>query len=689
MSINPSYLLINTPLTDPSSPYHSISYLIGAATAHGYLDFECIDANIDMLNHLADPMNTRSLLERANSYIAMADELPRLSRVQQVHYRRALMGTGLTPAYIAEAVSVLRNPDEFYDYDLYQRAVMIVKRWWNLLVFDRIHYTNDPILQYDVSLIDFDSLESLANTDMLEAFVSPYRAYFDNPFRAAIASKQFDLIGLSVNYASQLPFAVFMAKMIKQISPESFLCIGGTEISDISKYLEPSRSIFEIFASCDGIVVGEGETPFTEILSAISQGQPDSIACVPGILTKKNSPLRSCVSPSYEALESLPSPRYDVWDWSSYWAPEPIVLYSPTRGCYWNKCTFCDYGLNTDAPTSPSRERPIEILTQELCEISKIGGVVLFAVDAISPSYLNKICDTLIDNRIPIQWSAEIRLEKKFRSRTYVERLKKSGCISASFGLESASPRILKLLDKGIDIEIIPAIIKNFWSAGIGVELMCFTGFPTETEEEATQTENFLREHKNHWSLAAVGNYELTDGSIVAKSPDSFGIEIECGWKSDIRRRLRWREKGKKRTRCRQPSNIKDLQEFKDDRPFLGGLSCGHTLLYFKKFGKQLKDNNSTSYSSDRLNTSKNIQTSYSNIRSFAKVGGHEALGEGVGSLPTKELRRWLLEKNVENTFTSTRIEILPNGEFFETPWASSKSGSQAFRHLKDKLISQ
>jgi len=43
------YLLINPPLTDPTGPYHSISYLVGHAESQGFPRHFVIDANIEAL----------------------------------------------------------------------------------------------------------------------------------------------------------------------------------------------------------------------------------------------------------------------------------------------------------------------------------------------------------------------------------------------------------------------------------------------------------------------------------------------------------------------------------------------------------------------------------------------------------------------------------------------------------------
>ena len=40
------------------------------------------------------------------------------------------------------------------------------------------------------------------------------------------------VVGLSVSYFSQLPFAIAFSRVIRAVLPECLLCLGGTEISD-------------------------------------------------------------------------------------------------------------------------------------------------------------------------------------------------------------------------------------------------------------------------------------------------------------------------------------------------------------------------------------------------------------------------------------------------------------------------
>src|SRR5687767_12111186 len=81
------YLLVNTPLTDPTAPYHSISYLVGTAAAAGFTGFKALDANVQALNFLASRERMEALLETCAARRAELERKPRLTRLDQAAYR--------------------------------------------------------------------------------------------------------------------------------------------------------------------------------------------------------------------------------------------------------------------------------------------------------------------------------------------------------------------------------------------------------------------------------------------------------------------------------------------------------------------------------------------------------------------------------------------------------------------------
>jgi len=156
-------------------------------------------------------------------------------------------------------------------------------------------------------------------------------------------------------------------------------------------------------------------------------------------------------------------------------------------------------------PTSPSRIRPIDLAISDIKRIMAIGRTLYFAVDAMSPSYLRRLAEAIVDGGIEIRWAAELRLERLFAS-DMASLLRASGCIAVSFGYESGSQRILDAINKGVRLQTVPALLAELRRVNIGVQMMGFIGFPGESEQEAIATFQFLHQHHNDWSLAGIGD---------------------------------------------------------------------------------------------------------------------------------------------------------------------------------------
>lgn len=601
------FLLINPPLTDPTTPYHSLSYVSAAAKAAGYVGGTCLDANIEALNYQARPEVVAALIDLARTVrerIECADVPP--TRLQELEYRHALLGLTLEPADVQAAVTALRSADSFYDFETYRAAVETVSRWIQLLPLKTAPgmYSRSFEVVQD-GMFDLDDRRTLTSRETLERIAGGFSDYLDGPFNDVLRISPWRFVGLSIAYASQLPIALAMARRIRDLAPDAVLVAGGTEVSDLAKFC-PSRVTFaDILAPFDVVVLGEGESAVVEILRAVDTTTGRRAALerltstdAPGVhVTRKLTELpgKPFGEVMFEDLASLPTPDWGAWDWDAYWSPENVLLYSPTRGCYWNKCTFCDYGLNTDAPTAPSREVPPAQLRRDLAALTEYGRTVYFAVDAMSPRYIRTLLEVLEDPGTSLRWSAELRLERNFPQRHLGPRLAAAGCVAVSFGYESGSQRILDLIDKGVRLDAVPSVLRELSANNIGVQMMGFIGFPTEREEEALETFAFLQHHAADWTIAGIGDFALTSGSIVARQPSKFGIRvIRPDGADSVRRVLTWRPEddpegrvfGERTSRIRRASQ--EIRRFAHDRPFVGGIDSGHTILYFARNGREL-----------------------------------------------------------------------------------------------------
>jgi hypothetical protein len=120
-----------------------------------------------------------------------------------------------------------------------------------------------------------------------------------------------------------------------------------------------------------------------------------------------------------------------------------------------------------------------------------------------------------------------VRFEKAFTPEL-ARLLARSGCIAVSGGLEVASDRLLKLMNKGVTVEQVARVTRAFTDAGILVHAYLMYGFPTQTEQETIDALERVRQ------LFAAGciqsaywhRFSATIHSPIGREPAKFGIEL-------------------------------------------------------------------------------------------------------------------------------------------------------------------
>ena len=435
---------------------------------------------------------------------------------------------------------MLRTRERFFDFDLYQESVEALQSYFCILA--ALSYPSDigNFRQASRGRFSQCNLRDLFDPELGRRICRPLLRFLDARLAADPDFEAADLIGVSIVYEHQMFHAIQYARWLKRRWPEKQVLFGGTSISQLYKYLKDKRDMKYFFEFVDGVVAGEGETAICQIAEAgeVAPGMP-----VQNLVTydAKRDDVHLPEHIHYENVAALGRPIFEH-DWDLYLSPERGINYSPSRGCYWNKCTFCDYGLNTATPTSPWRERRIEQVIDDLRHAVDDCGArfVYFAVDVMSPSYLDRLSDALVESGLGLRWGAEIRMERVF-SPERCRKIQASGCVHVSFGMESGTQRILDLIDKGTRIEYMSQTMQNFAEAGVAVHLFTFTGFPTETPEEAQQTRDFIRANRQWWSGGGLGSFLLTGTAIVARDPARFGVELIETEDADVARSLAYK----------------------------------------------------------------------------------------------------------------------------------------------------
>ena len=242
---------------------------------------------------------------------------------------------------------------------------------------------------------------------------------------------------------------------------------------------------------------------------------------------KENIPFAESGTPSYEGLLQnnyinmieLTNPMHALWS-NGKW--NKLML---AHGCYWGKCAFCDGALDY---VKRFDQAPVELIVDRMeAVIAQTGQTGFHFVDeAAPPALLRKLAEEIIRRKLTVSYWTNVRFEKSYTPELcYL--LAQSGCIAISGGLEVASPRILKMINKGITVESASESMRNFTEAGIMTHAYLMYGFPTETARETIDSLEVVRNlFANGWIQSAFWHrYAMTIHSPSGICPESVGAK--------------------------------------------------------------------------------------------------------------------------------------------------------------------
>jgi hypothetical protein len=564
--------LVYPPTCDPTAPYLSVPTLAGYLRREG-LSVLPVDANVEAWESLLARDALAPLAERLVERLARLDRKASLSHVEQLAYVALWEARGdadVAPAAIDDAVAVLRDRERFYDPAAYDTAIAVVESAQRLV---GAAYT--PLtVSFTAYRTPFSFLTPETIADDARDERDPFHAYFA-ALAARLAEARPAVVGISIAFPGQLQPAYALAHRLARELPGVHLTVGGPAITQLLTRLNGDR-LARAIAPFHSAVLFEGEVALTELVRAVKRGEP---------------PCGAIRGEQIEDMAKLPAPDFDGLPLDRYYSPELVLPYDPTRGCYWGKCTFCHYGL-AEVGTAAYRERPVDAMMAHLDQLASRHGVSRFYLsqDSVSPKTALKLARAIRDAGKPWHWATDMRPEKSLTLERCRE-LADGGAIAMAYGVESAAPRVLKLIDKGVPVQTVETAIANLASAGVAVEAMCFTEFPTETYREAIATIAMLDRLRDHVALFICGEFDLTHGALVAQRPAEFGLaetwqlagdELGCG--------LFYAEKKPPKTE-RDRAKIDDAlgalaAKWRLSRyPWAGALSTAHTLLWYQRFG--------------------------------------------------------------------------------------------------------
>ena len=206
-----------------------------------------------------------------------------------------------------------------------------------------------------------------------------------------------------------------------------------------------------------------------------------------------------------------------------YFAPGPIVPYSASTGCYWNKCSFCPEEAEGNEYIPIPDGRVIEDLR---FLVEKHRPVLIHLTDnAVSPALLK----ALSKDPPGAPWYGFVRFTRDLTDPDFCIALKKSGCVMLKLGLESGDQGVLDAMQKGINLEEASSALRAIKKAGIATYVYLLFGTPPESLTEARKTLDFVARHHEEIDFLNVAVFNLP-----VYGPDTESLQTRIFYEGDL-----------------------------------------------------------------------------------------------------------------------------------------------------------
>jgi radical SAM superfamily enzyme YgiQ (UPF0313 family) len=343
------------------------------------------------------------------------------------------------------------------------------------------------------------------------------------------------IVLLSVPFPGSVYAAFRMAQAIKAHNPAIVTVLGGGYVNTELRELKEPR----VFDHFDFVTLDDGERPILALLEHLAGQRPRlnlvrTFARVNGQVRYFNTgepdvPFAEVGTPTWEGLPltrylsllDMLNPMHRLWS-DGRWNKLTVA-----HGCYWKKCSFCDVSLDyigryDGAPAALLVDRIESIIA----ETGQTG--FHFVDEAAPPKALKALADELQRRNRAISWWGNIRFEKSFTPELCLQ-LADSGCIAISGGLEVASDRLLKLMQKGVSVDQVARVTRAFSAAGIMVHAYLMYGFPTQTVQDTVDALEYVRQLFAEGCIQSgfFHRFACTVHSPVGKNPAEYGIKLK------------------------------------------------------------------------------------------------------------------------------------------------------------------
>jgi ribosomal peptide maturation radical SAM protein 1 len=402
--------------------------------------------------------------------------------------------------------ALIYPPNDSYTAQMVFSKYVFPEHWKNNEQKFKDYYTTHATQNKEISLFSFE--EYVQRTDLF------YQWTIDH-----VDWRSFDIIGFTLNYGQLLP-SLAIAKKIKELSPEKKIIFGGSRTVG-----ELGMNVLRAFGYVDFIVSGEGEEALVRLAS-----EPENYGSIPRLIYRAGDEIiwnksEECVNlnngpmPSYDQFyQELATTSVDIQQFFQYYGQLPVEI---SRGCWWNRCTFCNLNIQHQS----YREKSVDRIIQEIVSLSERHHVADFQLigSTLPKTDYNELFKKLKQLGRDYSFFVEARAGQ-LRSNEY-RLMKEAGFRTIQTGIESFSPHYLRTMNKGVRVIDNIAALKFCKENKIKNNYNLIVNYPNEEPVDFEETKKNVSLIKGYLDPPQLCELRVMYSSPIHRNPEQFNIK--------------------------------------------------------------------------------------------------------------------------------------------------------------------
>lgn len=341
----------------------------------------------------------------------------------------------------------------------------------------------------------------------------------------SILSFEPDYVGITAVTLS-IYSAAELASELKKIDSDLCIILGGAHVSAVPE------EVMRLFPQFDVGVIGEGEITIVQLLDNLESNKP--LSGINGIVYRNNGELiKTAGMALIENLDNLPFPAWDLYpELKKYYRPStfgfqklPSMSLITSRGCL-GKCSFCSDIVWQRRYREHSAAYVMDMIRELYYKYGVRDIAIYDGLFGVNRDRLFRLCEALIKENLDLTWSCNFRVE--MAEAKILRIMKKAGCWSIAYGIESCSREILEFLQKNINLDMIRQALKLTKEAGILSKGSIMVGLPLETVGTIKKTLDIILELD--LDILTVNSFTPFPGTLDYERADKYG-RFNRDWK--------------------------------------------------------------------------------------------------------------------------------------------------------------